>query len=70
MNHMNYSSSPVFVTGSYYVFQTGLELVIPLSQPPKCWDYRHVSSYSALPFVKPLPFIFRVMVTVLLLHLT
>jgi hypothetical protein len=44
--------------------------VIPLSQPPKCWDYRHVSSYSALPFVKPLPFIFRVMVTVLLLHLT
>jgi hypothetical protein len=25
-----------------YVVQAGLELVILLPQPPKCWDYRHV----------------------------
>jgi hypothetical protein len=26
-------------TGSHYVAQAGLELVILLPQPPKCWDY-------------------------------
>jgi hypothetical protein len=29
------------LTESCYVAQTGLELKILLSQPPKCWDYRH-----------------------------
>jgi cytochrome oxidase assembly protein ShyY1 len=31
------------VTGSHYVAQAGLELAIPLAQPTKCWDYRHVT---------------------------
>jgi hypothetical protein len=28
-------------TGSHYVVQAGLELVILLPQPPKHWDSRH-----------------------------
>jgi hypothetical protein len=36
-----------FETGSPYVGQTGLKLVILLSQPPKCWDYRCVPPYQA-----------------------
>jgi hypothetical protein len=27
-------------TGTHYVDQAGLELVILLPQPPRCWDYR------------------------------
>jgi hypothetical protein len=31
-----------FEKGSYYIAQTGLELVILILQPLKCWDYRYV----------------------------
>jgi hypothetical protein len=30
-----------FQTLSHYVAQAGLELVVTLSQPFKCWDYRY-----------------------------
>jgi hypothetical protein len=30
-----------FETGFHYVAQAGLELVILLPQPPKCWYNRH-----------------------------
>jgi hypothetical protein len=30
------------------IYQAGLELEIFLPQPPKCWDYRHVSPCLAL----------------------
>jgi hypothetical protein len=26
---------------SHYAAQAGLELLIPLPMPPKCWDYKH-----------------------------
>jgi hypothetical protein len=31
-----------FETGSHYVAQLSLKLMILLAQPPKCWNYRHV----------------------------
>jgi hypothetical protein len=34
-------------TGSHFVAQTGLELVILLPLPLKCWDYRCVPSHLA-----------------------
>jgi hypothetical protein len=36
-----------FETGSCYVAQAVLELVIPQSQPLQCWDYRHKPPYLA-----------------------
>jgi hypothetical protein len=33
-----------FETGSHYVPQAGLELMILLPQPPQCWDYRDILS--------------------------
>jgi hypothetical protein len=36
----------VFETGSHYVAQAGLELVIPLLL--ECWDHRHVLPYLVL----------------------
>jgi hypothetical protein len=35
----------VLESGSHYVVQAGLELMILLPQPPICWDYRRVSLY-------------------------
>jgi hypothetical protein len=32
----------LFETGSHYIAQTGLDLVILLFQQAECWDYRHV----------------------------
>jgi hypothetical protein len=37
----------LFEIGSYYVAEAGLELVILLPQPIKCWDYRHEIPYPA-----------------------
>jgi hypothetical protein len=31
----------LFGIGSHYLAQAGLELMILLPQPPKCWDGRH-----------------------------
>jgi hypothetical protein len=36
-----------FQRGSRHVAQAGLELVILLPQPPKCWNYRCVPPHSA-----------------------
>jgi hypothetical protein len=33
--------SCLFVSGSFYVAQVVLKLILLLPQPPKCWDYRH-----------------------------
>jgi hypothetical protein len=33
-------------TGSHYEAQTGLELVIPLPQPPECWGDRPAMHFS------------------------
>jgi hypothetical protein len=39
-----------FETGSYYVAQADLKLVIFLLQSPECWDYRYLLPCStALP---------------------
>jgi hypothetical protein len=43
-------------TGSCFVVQVGLDFVILLPQPPKCWDYRSVPPCSAL--LVPLFFFF------------
>jgi hypothetical protein len=34
-------------TGTYFVAQSGLKLMILLSLPPKYWDYRHIPPLSA-----------------------
>jgi hypothetical protein len=36
-------------TGSHYVAQAGLKLMILPLQPPECWDYRHVLPHSDFP---------------------
>jgi hypothetical protein len=36
-----------FETGSHYVAETGLDLMILLPPPPKCWDYKCVPSHPA-----------------------
>jgi hypothetical protein len=37
----------VFETGSCYVAQAGLKLVVLLLQPPECWDYRRALPHPA-----------------------
>jgi hypothetical protein len=45
LNKMMYGIFFFLDTGSPYVAQAGLELLILLSQLPKCWDYRCVPAY-------------------------
>lgn len=42
---MNKWTIIIIISRQCYEFQTGLELMIFLLQPPKCWDYRHVLQY-------------------------
>jgi hypothetical protein len=45
LRHSFYFDSLFFETGSYGI--DGLKLVILLTQPPECWDFRHAPLYLA-----------------------
>lgn len=38
------------LTGPYFVVQSGFKLLILLSQPPQCWNCRHVPHSTSLSF--------------------
>jgi hypothetical protein len=39
------------LTMSYYVAQASLEMIVLLSHPTKCWDYRRVYYHTRLAFI-------------------
>jgi hypothetical protein len=50
VNHQCLACCLVFETGSHYIAQAGLELLI-LLQPPGCWNYRGAQSCPASVFL-------------------